>query len=69
MLPGEWFYHAEGKPMLPEDVTAELPKINLPADLMAEVTRRNGKSQKDYFRVDGWKPTLLERLRRLLGLA
>ena len=53
--------------MLPEEVTAEFPKLNLPPDLVAEVNRRNGKAQRD-FRVDGWKPTLLERLRRLLGL-
>ena len=54
--------------MFHEDVTAEVPKLNLPADLVAEVSRRSKKTQKD-FRVDGWKPSLLERLRRLFGLA
>ena len=37
-----------------------------PADLLAEVGRRK-KQQSDY-RVDGWKPSLLERLARMLGL-
>ena len=54
--------------MAPEDVTAESPKLTLPAELVAEMSRRYKKTQKD-FRVDGWKPSLLERLRRLLGLA
>ena len=54
--------------MFPDDMTAEVPKLDLPADLVAEVSRRNKKSPKD-FRVDGWKPSLLERLRRLFGLA
>ena len=61
-------FNAEGMPMFPEDVTADVPKLELPADLVAEVSRRNKKAPKD-FRVDGWKPSLLERLRRLLGLA
>jgi hypothetical protein len=47
--------------------TAEVPKLQLPADLLAEVSRR-GKLKHDFL-VEGWKPTLLERLARLLGLA
>ena len=46
--------------------TAEVPQLNLPPDLLAEVSRR-GKLKHDFL-VEGWKPTLLERLARLLGL-
>ena len=46
--------------------TAEVPKLQWPADLVAEVTRR-GAARTD-FRVEGWKPSLLERLVRMLGL-
>jgi hypothetical protein len=46
--------------------TAEVPKLQLPADLVAEVSRR-GAARTD-FRVESWKPSLLERLARLLGL-
>jgi hypothetical protein len=46
--------------------TVEVPQLQLPADLVAEVTRR-GTARTD-FRVEGWKPSLLERLVRLLGL-
>ena len=45
----------------------KVPKLNLPADLVAEVARRNNTQPTDY-RVDGWKPTLMERLARMLGL-
>ncbi len=51
-----------------EDVTVEAPQLNLPADLLAEVNRRNRKTQPD-FGVDGWQPSLLERLARMLGLS
>ena len=46
--------------------TVEVPKLNLPADLLAEVSRR-GKIRPDFL-VEGWKPSLLERLARMLGL-
>ena len=46
--------------------TVEVPKLQLPADLVAEVSRR-GAARTD-FRVEGWKPTLFERLARMLGL-
>jgi hypothetical protein len=51
--------------MFSED-TIEAPALKLPADLLAELGRRK-KQQSDY-RVDGWKPSLLERLARMLGL-
>lgn len=53
--------------MTAEDATAERPQLNLPADLLAEASRR-AAVQKTDFRVDGWKPTLLERICRLFGL-
>jgi hypothetical protein len=46
--------------------TVEAPQLQLPPDLVAEVSRR--KRVKHDFLVEGWKPTLLERLARLLGL-
>jgi hypothetical protein len=46
--------------------TVEVPKLELPADLVAELSRR-GTARTD-FRVEGWKPSLLERLARMLGL-
>jgi hypothetical protein len=51
--------------MFSED-TIEAPALKLPAELLSEVGRRK-KQQSDY-RVDGWKPSLLERLARMLGL-
>jgi hypothetical protein len=53
--------------MLSKEATAEVPKLNLPAELLAEVSRRGNTRQTD-FRVDAWKPSLLERLARMLGL-
>jgi hypothetical protein len=54
--------------MLSEEATVEAPQLNLPPDLLAEVARRNnGKRQPD-FRVEGLKPSLIERLARMLGL-
>jgi len=53
--------------MLSKDATLEVPKLNLPPDLLAEVSRRNGARQTDY-RIESLKPSLLERLARLLGL-
>ena len=53
------------------DDTVEAPKLNLPPDLLAELTRRNtnGKRQQTDFRVEGMKPSLLDRLAQMLGLA
>ena len=55
--------------MLSDEVTVEVPKLDLPPDLLAEVARRNnGRGQAD-FRVEGLKPSLFERLARMLGLS
>ena len=51
-----------------KDGTGDVPKFKLPADLVAEIMARNKSPQTD-LRVDGWKPSLLERLARMLGLA
>jgi len=53
--------------MLSKDATVDVPKLNLPADLLAEVSRRRNARQTD-FRIEGLKPSLLERLAQLLGL-
>ena len=53
--------------MYSEEVTAENPQLNLPADLLAEIGRRHDGRAAD-FRVEGWQPSLLERLARMLGL-
>jgi len=52
--------------MFSEDATIEAPQLKLPADLLAEVSRR--KKQHIDYSVEGWKPGLLERLARLFGL-
>jgi hypothetical protein len=54
--------------MFSEEVTVEVQKLDLPPDLVAEVARHNnGRPQPD-FRVEGLKPSLLERLAQMLGL-
>lgn len=53
--------------MIADDATLETQQLNLPAELLAEASRR-AAAQKTDFRVDGWKPTLLERIARLFGL-
>ena len=52
--------------MYAAEPTAEVPQLQLPADLVAEVSRR-GAARTD-FQVENWKPSLLERLARMLGL-
>jgi hypothetical protein len=54
--------------MLSEEATVEVPKLNLPPDLVAEVARRNHSKRQTDFRVEGLKPSLFERLARMLGL-
>ena len=54
--------------MLSEEVTVEVQKLNLPPDLLAEVARRNNGNRQHDFRVEGLKPSLFERLARMLGL-
>jgi hypothetical protein len=56
-----------GRATLNDEVTGEVPQLNVPADLLAEVRRRQGAHRRD-FRVDGLSPSLLERVKRLLGL-
>jgi hypothetical protein len=47
-------------------VTTELPKLNLPQDLLIEV-KRGGKSKAD-FGIEAMKPSLFDRfLEKLLG--
>jgi hypothetical protein len=53
--------------MLADDVTAEVAHLQLHPDLLAAVGRPQANTSKD-FRVDGWTPSLMERLARLLGL-
>ena len=55
--------------MFQEEVTVEVPKLNLPPDLVAEVARRNNGRRQPDFRVEGLKPSLIERVARMLGLA
>jgi hypothetical protein len=49
------------------DDTVEAPQLNLPPDLVQEISRRS-KGKKNDFQVDGWKPSLLERITALFGL-
>ncbi len=48
-----------------EPLTVELPKLELPPDLVTELSRRG--SAKTDFRVEGWKPSLIGRLLEKLG--
>ena len=50
-----------------EEITVEAPQLRLPAELLAEVSRSEPGRKKDY-RVDAWKPSLLERLAKFLRL-
>lgn len=54
--------------MSPEEATVEVPQLNLPPDLLAELARRNKHGRATDFRVDSLKPTLMERLARMFGL-
>ena len=49
--------------MFSEDATIESQQLKLPAELLVEVSRR--KKQPTDYGVDGWKPSLLERLARM----
>jgi hypothetical protein len=52
--------------MYAAEPTAEVPQLQLPADLVAEVSRHS--AARSDFHVESWKPSLLERLTRMLGL-
>ena len=54
--------------MISEEATVEVPKLNLPPELLAEVARRHPSKRQTDFRVEGLKPSLFERLARMLGL-
>ena len=51
-----------------DEATAENLKLDLPAELLAEVNRRNNKARPADFNVEAWQPSLLDRLARMLGL-
>jgi hypothetical protein len=44
---------------------ADTATLKLPPELLAEL-KRQGKAKPD-FRIEGWKPSLLERLLGVLG--
>jgi hypothetical protein len=50
----------------PNMTRSDTATLKLPAELLAEI-KRHSKHQPD-FRVEGWKPSLLERLLGMLGL-
>jgi hypothetical protein len=54
--------------MYADEATVEAPLLKIPDDLLAEATR-HAAARKNDFRVDGWKPSLLERLAKLVGLS
>lgn len=53
--------------MQAEPTMADTASLKLPVELLAEVKRHNAKKRPD-FRVEGWKPSLLERFLGMLGL-
>jgi hypothetical protein len=53
--------------MFADDATTEVAQLQLPPELMAAAARSQKTTPKD-FRVDGWTPSLMERLARLFGL-
>ena len=50
----------------PNVTMADTSSLKLPAELLAELKRH--AKQKTDFRIEGWKPSLLERLLGMLGL-
>lgn len=54
--------------MLPDEPTTEVAQLKLPPDLLAAVARPDNHQGAKDFSVDGWSPTMLERLARMLGL-
>jgi hypothetical protein len=53
--------------MFADEVTTEVAQLQLSPELLAAAAGPHQKTSND-FRVDGWSPTLMERLARLLGL-
>jgi hypothetical protein len=54
--------------MQAEPTMADTATLKLPVELLAEVKRHSAKKKPDDFQVEGWKPSLLERLFGMLGL-
>ena len=52
--------------MQPQPNLADTATLKLPPELLAAV-RRCGSDRPPDFSVEGWKPTLLERIARLFG--
>jgi hypothetical protein len=52
--------------MRAEPAQAESPKLELPHDLLAAVSR-TGAARKHDFRIEGWKPSLLGRVIELFA--
>jgi hypothetical protein len=46
---------------------SDTASLKLPEGLLADIRRHSKKSEPD-FRVEGWKPSLFERLLAMLGL-
>jgi hypothetical protein len=51
----------EESKMHAEHATSDAPTLELPKDLLAELQRR-GSSRRHDLSVEGWKPSVLERL-------
>ena len=50
----------------PNVTMSDTATLKLPAELLAEI--KSHAKQKTDFRIEGWKPSLLERLLGMLGL-
>ena len=53
--------------MQAEPTMSDTATLKLPVELLAEVKRHKAK-QRPNFEVEGWKPSLLERLLGMFGL-
>ncbi|MGH8132580.1 MAG: hypothetical protein ACRETH_14275 [Steroidobacteraceae bacterium] len=53
--------------MQAEQKMADTATLKLPVELLADLKRHSAKQPTD-FRVEGWKPSLLERILGMLGL-
>ncbi|MGB6602867.1 MAG: hypothetical protein WBE65_01035 [Steroidobacteraceae bacterium] len=58
--------HKELTAMQAPPALADTATLRLPPDLLA-AARRLDKDRTPDFKVEGWKPTLLERIARLFG--
>jgi hypothetical protein len=53
--------------MQAEHRMSDTASLKLPVELLADL-KRHGKKPENDFRVEGWKPSLLERLLGMLGV-